>query len=104
MFYDIIETHTTLPYETEEKIELPSDEQLRDDLRTAALAISKFCADRLNNEIDYMETKELKDLAKLAIDLQRAFFGSSDITINNVQQNISQTHLQMFKQSLRDEI
>lgn len=104
MFYEVIETHTTLPYEIEEpKVQL-TDEQIRDDLQTAARALSKFCAERLQSEISYMEIKELKDLAKIAIDLQRAFFGSSDITINNVQNNISQTQLQMFKQSIRDEI
>lgn len=104
MFYEIVESITTFPYETKEEQVVLTDEQIRDDLQTAARAISKFCAERLQTEISYMEIKELKDLAKIAIDLQRAFFGSSDITINNVQNNISQTQLQMFKQSIRDEI
>lgn len=104
MFYEVIETHTTLPFEIEEENTPLTDEQIKEDLQTAARALSKFCAERLQSEISYMEIKELKDLAKIAIDLQRAFFGSSDVTINNVQQNISQTNLQMFKQSIRDEI
>lgn len=104
MQYEITETYTTFHYELAEVKEPLTDEQIKEDLQTAARALSKFCAERLQSEISYMEIKELKDLAKIAIDLYRAFLGSSDITINNIQQNVSQTQLQMFKQSIKNEI
>lgn len=84
--------------------EVVTKEQIKQDLETAAVALSKFCASELANGISSMEIKEIKDLSRMIIDIQRAFFGNEGVVINNIQQNISNTQLNFFKQSLKNEI
>lgn len=83
---------------------LSKSDELKQNIENAASLIARVASERLAHEIHGMDIKEIKDLAKLVLDIQRAFFSSSDITINNVQNNISQTNLNFFKSSLRDEI
>lgn len=90
--------------DTQDEFKITKSDELKQNIENAASLIAKVASDRLANEIYSMDTKEIKDLAKLVLDIQRAFFGSNDITINNIQNNISQTKLNYFKSSLKDEI
>lgn len=106
---EIVETGSlnTLEYEMNgvpEVTQTMNKEQIKQSLETAAVTLSKFCASELANGISSMDIKEIKDLSKMLIDLQRAFFGNEGVTVNNIQQNISNTQLNFFKQSLKNEI
>lgn len=107
MEVEILDSFNTLEMEIEsanQGNEVVTKEQIKQDLETAAVALSKFCASELANGISSMEIKEIKDLSRMIIDIQRAFFGNEGVVINNIQQNISNTQLNFFKQSLKNEI
>lgn len=107
MEVQVLDSFNTLEMEISGKTEVSSTltkEQIKQDLETAAVALSRFCASELANGISSMKIKEIKDLSRMIIDIQRAFFGNEGVTINNIQQNISNTQLNFFKQSLKNEI
>lgn len=107
MEVEILDSFNTLEMEIESANQdnsVVTKEQIKQDLETAAVALSKFCASELANGISSMEIKEIKDLSRMIIDIQRAFFGNEGVVINNIQQNISNTQLNFFKQSLKNEI
>lgn len=81
-------------------------EKLNTDLQEQAATILQTCKVKLNTKGEDMDLFELKDIAKITLDIHKAFFSdkSSAVTINNVQQNISNTQLNHFKGIMRTEI
>ena len=81
-------------------------EQLSEDLQSVALKIVTICSIKVKEHGEDMEIETLKEVAKVAIDIQKAFFDNkqSNFTVNNVQNNISNTQLNHFKGIMQNEI
>lgn len=81
-------------------------DKLNADLQEQAQTIILTCKAKLAASGEDIDIAELKEIAKISIDLQKAFFSekSAAVQINNVQQNISNTQLNYFKGIMRTEI
>ena len=86
--------------------ELTKLEKLNEELQDQAAIIVQTCKTKLHCAGEDIDLNELKDITKIALDVQKAFFSDKNnaVTINNIQQNISNTQLNHFKGLLQNEI
>ena len=87
--------------DTKDNVEV---DKVKTNLETATSSIAEYCANQLIH-LDSLEFKEVKELAKIVLDITRTLYPQNQITINNnTIQNISNTQLNYFKQGLKNEI
>lgn len=78
-------------------------ESMREDLLKASKTLTRACEMKLEH-LSSLDIKELKDIAKVILDLQSTYFSKPEVVVNNYQQNISNTQLNFFKSIMKDEI
>lgn len=85
---------------------LTNSQKLNEDLRQVASNIVKICKIKINNDGEDMDLATLKEVSKIALDVQRAFFDNkqTNVQVNNNIQQISNTQLNYFRGLLQDEI
>lgn len=93
-------------FNTMDLAELPdtSNLTLNDDLKSIASTIVQVCKCKLRTEGEDIDLFTLKEVAKVALDVQKAFFDnkSTNVQVNNV--NISNNQLNYFKGIMKNEI
>lgn len=79
---------------------------LSDDLKGVATSIVSICKLKIQEQGEDMDIATLKEVAKVALDVQKAFYDNkqTNVQVNNIQNNISNTQLNYFKGIMRNEI
>lgn len=110
MIIDIIDSFTTMDEPKLPDIfdgqELTKTQKLSEELQQVASNIVQICKIKVNNNGEDMDLAMLKEVSKITIDVQRAFFDNkqTNVQVNNNIQQISNTQLNHFRGLLRDEI
>lgn len=95
-----------LPVDVFDGVKLTKTEQLNEDLQAVASSIVTICKTRIRDESEDIDLKTLQDIAKITLDVQKAFFDNkqTNVQVNNIQNNISNSQLNHFKGIMQNEI
>lgn len=105
MKFDVVSVCDTFEIERTSEIETSDTEleRMKDDLLKASRALTKACESYLTPHSD-LSLKDIRTLSQVITNLNNAYFGKSEVVVNNYQQNISNTQLNFFKSIQQDEI
>lgn len=85
-------------------IDIKPTSTLKEDLHDVANQMVSVCKIKLRDEGEDMDLATLKEIAKVALDIQKAFFDNKAPAVQVNNMNVSNTTLNHFKGIMRTEI